>query len=371
MLRALEQTSPEFLFTLLEEEYTKCKKIDWTTIYLVDESDFLNFKMVASNLPISEKEILALQKKTLSSHTAPAMPSKKGQDVISCRRVTSDKTAIYVLSLAYKQNFLGYVFLSARQQITLEDSTIDRLKVMSTITALALKNIELTQELITALDKKEMFMSAAAHELRTPLAVIDSYTQLMQKSVANDKPIKPKWVKTIYRNIRKLNNLVSDLFTSAEISRNLFTYSPRRINMTTLVTNIVNETRTMYDQTIDYEPSNSPIYISGDKNKLAMVLTNSINNAAKYSSKSSTIKIKCCQVKDHIKIVVSDSGIGIPKNELPQVFEKNFQGTNKKRTGLGLGLYLCKKIIDAHNGSITLSSKVSSGTTVTILLPIS
>ena len=215
-------------------------------------------------------------------------------------------------------------------------------------------------------------MSTAAHELKTPLTTIYAYAQLAQKSTNTKNSIKSDWIDTIISNCVRLQNLIQDLFSMSQMSAGLFEYSMRDVHLGKLLTKIVNDTALISKRTIQFENSlqSSTDTVDADASKLELAFQNIIGNAIKYSSHDTPVRISLHKKGDHLTVCIIDTGKGIEKKDLKHVFEKFFRGKQNGVSGIGLGMFLCKEIIQAHHGDISIKSKVHVGTTVFVRLPV-
>jgi signal transduction histidine kinase len=174
-----------------------------------------------------------------------------------------------------------------------------------------------------------------------------------------------------------LNKLIEEILTVSRIQRGTL----RLVHQRFYPAAVLSATRQMMDGlaqrkdiTIHYE-ENLPEHLTalGDSTRCEQVLQNLISNALKFSETGATVIVKSNQNDDHWHIQVIDQGIGIPEAEIPHLFERFYRATNASSAqiqGTGLGLYVCKAIIEGHGGQISLSSREGEGTTASFTIPL-
>jgi len=172
----------------------------------------------------------------------------------------------------------------------------------------------------------------------------------------------------------RLTKMVGELLTLSRMDSSDENYNMKLLNLTNLVDNIISTMRIQAQKkeiSLIYDLYNN-IYILGDKEKLSQVIINIIENSIKYSYKSSEIKVFIERDDNYAILWIEDRGIGIPKSEIDNVFERFYRSNNVKGyKGTGLGLAISKEIIEAHNGKIEIKSEEDKGTVVKIILPVS
>lgn len=219
---------------------------------------------------------------------------------------------------------------------------------------------------------KSELVSTVSHELRTPLASVLGFAELMLT-----KDLKPerqkRYLETIHKEASRLTNLINDFLDIQRMESGKQIYEKKKIDLVALVKNIVTTFKTTNKQhqfIIETEKSN--IFSLGDEEKLIQLFTNLISNAVKFSPNGGkvTIRLTC---KDQLVCSVEDEGLGIPEDELSKLFQKFYRIDNSDRRkigGTGLGLAISKKIVEAHNGVISVSSTLGQGSTFFVTLPL-
>lgn len=219
-------------------------------------------------------------------------------------------------------------------------------------------------------EKQKQFVTNVSHELRTPLTTILGYIDLL-KNKGTDKNIFETCIKHLESSSDRLLRLINDLLDLSTLAKYEFEVQPKNTNLTELLTEISNQMSIKakkFEITIKNELDNIP-NVMLDPTRIKQVFVNLIDNAIKYS-KGSEIKIKLFHSHPYVFVIISDNGMGIPKESLSKIFEP-FYRVDKNRArnigGNGLGLSISKEIIENHNGSIEIIN--NNGTQVHIKLP--
>ena len=236
-----------------------------------------------------------------------------------------------------------------------------------------------TEELIKANDDlvskdklRDEFLKIASHEMRTPIQPILGYTELYMKGL-----VKPeKALSEIYREAKRLRQLTSDILDVSKIDSNNIEYRLERLDVAELISTIVENMKLQATPDVSLHTKFDPriSHVTADRERLAQVFTNILGNALKFTL-AGKIEVETFYVSttDSLRIEFRDSGPGIPSIIVPRLFEKfatvDVEGRN--RNGTGLGLYLCKKIVEQHGGIIEAQNKPNGcGAMFVVLLPI-
>ena len=233
----------------------------------------------------------------------------------------------------------------------------------------------------TEQDKEErerrLFVSNVSHELRTPLTSVKSYLEALDEGALYE-PVAPDFIKVSLNETNRMMRMVTDLLHLSRIDNATSHLDVELINFTAFITFILNRFDKMRSQDEDkkYElvrdyPINS-VWIEIDTDKMTQVIDNILNNAIKYSPDGGKITVSMKTTDDQMILSISDQGLGIPKEDLPKIFDR-FYRVDKARSraqgGTGLGLAIAKEIIKQHNGFIWAKSEYGKGSTFTIVLP--
>ena len=224
-------------------------------------------------------------------------------------------------------------------------------------------------------DHQREFVANVSHELRTPLTSIQGFVETL---LANPSPKhNSKFLNIIQRHTKRLHAIVEDLLTLAQLERmnTKEQLSFLKFDIESIITSAMQTCeQECKKKDIQMKLKKNPItgYYEGRDLLLEQALINLIDNAIKYSPHGTNIIIECKEKNDHVFISIKDQGKGIPSNHLPRLFER-FYVVDKSRDirqgGTGLGLSIVKRIVDLHEGNISIESSLGNGSTFTISLP--
>lgn len=209
-----------------------------------------------------------------------------------------------------------------------------------------------------------------AHELRTPLTTVQGHMEAMLDGIwAMDK----ERLNSCYEEIIRIRKLIGSIENLSGAENENVLLHKETFDLSRLIVRLLNNYENEFlarDIRIDYKAE--PVMLKADQDKLSQVLNNLLSNAAKYSREGGNIMIKTKQEGNDIRLSVKDTGIGIPKEDLPYIFERFYRADksrNRETGGIGIGLTITRAIIKAHGGTITAKSDYGSGTEFIIRLP--
>lgn len=220
---------------------------------------------------------------------------------------------------------------------------------------------------------RDEFLTAAAHDLRTPLTALISRTQLIGRRVARkpDTPIDPNEIKMIETDLLRLNELINELLDTARAERGQLIGERQQVDLAQLALDTRTRRRWDVDQLVVDAPE--PVIAELDATRIVQLIDNLVENAVKYSNPGAEIRLAVGIAGDEARMTVTDHGVGIPPEDLPHIFDRFHRANNVSRVhtpGLGLGLYICRGIVEEHGGRIDVESTVGQGTTFTVSLPL-
>jgi PAS domain S-box-containing protein len=242
--------------------------------------------------------------------------------------------------------------------------------------SVALENARLYEDAQSANRMKDEFLAVLSHELRTPLNAIVGYARLLRGGILPpDKAA--RGLETLERNATWLTQIVEDVLDVSRIVSGKIRLDVQAVELPLIIDNAIASMQPAADakgvrlQTI-IDPGVGPV--SGDPGRLQQVVWNLVSNAVKFTPKKGRVQVRLERVNSHVEIVVSDTGIGIPPDFLPYVFERFRQadaGTTRKTGGLGLGLAIVRHIVEMHGGTVEASSAgEQQGATFHVRLPL-
>lgn len=226
-------------------------------------------------------------------------------------------------------------------------------------------------------EAKDEFLSMASHQLRTPLTSVKGYiSMVLEGDVGKITSTQRKLLSEAFISSERMVHLINDFLNVSRLQTGKFILERRATDLAKVVDQEVDSLQTTakaHDLTLKFrKPSYFPIlYI--DENKLRQVLMNFIDNAIYYSHEGTTIDVKLEVIDGDVILTVHDTGIGVPKSEQAHLFGKFFRATNARKQrpdGTGVGLFLAKKVIVAHGGSMVFESVEDEGSTFGFRLPV-
>ena len=225
--------------------------------------------------------------------------------------------------------------------------------------------------------ERRLFVSNVSHELRTPLTSVKSYLEALDEGALSE-PVAPDFIKVSLDETNRMMRMVTDLLHLSRIDNATSQLDVELINFTAFITFILNRFDKMrgpdeekkYELVRDY-PITS-VWIEIDTDKMTQVIDNILNNAIKYSPDGGKITVTMKTTDDQMILSISDQGLGIPKQDLPRIFDRFYRvdrARSRAQGGTGLGLAIAKEIIKQHKGFIWAKSEYGKGSTFTIVLP--
>ena len=225
--------------------------------------------------------------------------------------------------------------------------------------------------------ERRLFVSNVSHELRTPLTSVKSYLEALDEGALSE-PVAPDFIKVSLGETNRMMRMVTDLLHLSRIDNATTHLDVELINFTAFITFILNRFDKMrgsdeekkYELVRDY-PITS-VWIEIDTDKMTQVIDNILNNAIKYSPDGGKITVTMKTTDDQMILSISDQGLGIPKQDLPRIFDRFYRvdrARSRAQGGTGLGLAIAKEIIKQHKGFIWAKSEYGKGSTFTIVLP--
>ena len=234
-----------------------------------------------------------------------------------------------------------------------------------------------TQEFVQANATKDAFLSLVSHELKTPLTSLKIRTQLLRRKReridADD--VVSLGLEDMERSISRLEVLITDLLDASLIETNMFVLHRKRCDLVELCRHLIEEYTAGKLPSLRFEAPDEPIEAEVDPDRISQVMLNLLTNAHKHSPEGYPITVTLQQADFEAIISVRDMGEGIPADALPHIFEQyyrapNVEGTMDSRNGLGLGLYISRKLVERHVGHIDVQSAPGEGSVFSVVLPL-
>lgn len=231
---------------------------------------------------------------------------------------------------------------------------------------------------ITALRKEAVFrrefLGNLAHELKTPVFSIQGYILTLLEGGLEDEKVNRKFLERAAFSTERMVEIIEDLDQIMKLESDEIKLKLQVFDMLKLAKEIVvflEEKSHEKSISIKIEKKEGPVYVKADRAKIGRVLTNLISNAINYSNENTEINIQFYPLGESMVTEISDNGIGIAERDIPRLFERFYrveQSRNRNAGGSGLGLSICKHIIESHNETITVKSKLGQGSTFSFSL---
>ena len=291
--------------------------------------------------------------------------------------VTSDSEAIpsQVMELFQKavdteKEQMGEISMQGRHWVILVSPLYSNRFIRGAVAVLR----DMTEE--RQLDKmRQDFIANVSHELRTPISMLQGYSEAIVDDIAETQEEKKEMAKVIYDESLRMGRLVNELLDLARMEAGHIQLTIESVNISSFMNRIIHKFQGLVKENeihLSFEMEGDVAPVSFDPDRIEQVLTNLIDNAIRHTPKGGSVKLRIAPDAMGTLVEVTDSGSGIPEEDLPFVFERFYKADKARtrgRAGTGLGLAIAKNIIDAHRGHISVQSKFGHGTTFSFLLP--
>ncbi|WP_312652580.1 sensor histidine kinase [Aminipila sp.] len=275
-------------------------------------------------------------------------------------------------SNSISKKFLNPIYVIKENAKLIEQGKYKNLKEVETNTVelyeLSISVKELAERLNSQESLRKRMTTDIAHELRTPLAAIQSHIEAFLDGVwePNDEKLS-----VIHGEIIRLTKLINELSELSIVEDDEINLKLSNVDISSTLNNIIESYEPMFlDKNINIDKNiQNDVNFMGDIDYLKRIFVNIISNAIKYTNENGSVSVSLEQIKDKIKIIVKDTGIGIPKEDLKYIFERFYRSDlsrNRHTGGTGIGLTITKALVEAHGGTIKIDSEVGKGTNVIV-----
>lgn len=266
---------------------------------------------------------------------------------------------------------LGGLFLGHSKAARFTAEHQDLVTNIAAQAAITLDNSKLFERVKALSDKKDEFIALASHELRTPLTTINGYLQMLAKT-EKDQMSELFLNKSLYQ-VNKLNTLVEDLLNMSRIEAGRMEFNTEDFDLCDLLRDVTHTfSYTTKTHRLIHELGDKPAMVHADKQRIEQAINNLMSNAVKYSPKADKVYLKLIlNPQGEVEVAIRDDGIGLSQEQQKKLFSRFYRaGNHKGISGLGLGLYLTKQIIDRHQGRLHLKSESGKGSEFIFTLPL-
>jgi PAS domain S-box-containing protein len=277
--------------------------------------------------------------------------------------------------LMAENRLLGTLSFASRIKDQFDPSEVAFLETICQYVTVAYERLRLLNELKEADCRKDEFLATLAHELRNPLAPVRNAVQVLRFKGADESEL--RWSRDVIdRQVAHMTRLIDDLLDISRITRNKIELRKERVDLAEVVREAVETSQPLIERsghhlTVTLPPE--PIYLHADLLRLSQVLTNLLTNAAKYTDRGGDIWLTVERQAGEVVVRVKDTGVGIPAEKLPGLFQMFFQvdrALGRSQGGLGIGLSLVRRLVELHGGSVKAhSAGRGQGSEFTVLLP--
>jgi len=300
----------------------------------------------------------------------------------------SQKTAVgqrfmETLSDQDLQNLVSVAIKTQKQQHTDVDLTQPKIYISAIATPLIgegndNKGVLLVLHDLTRIRQvdvtRKQFVSNVSHELRSPLASINAMVETLEDGALEDTNVSKEFIGRIHRDVDRMRDIVEELLELSRLESGLFPLALIEVNPYSLIQEIKSVFQSQAENkniSITLNDSDNIPNIKCEKRKIHQVLSNLVDNSLKFTPDAGHIQISVALAGNSVLFEVSDSGLGIPQEDQPHVFERFYRvDSSREHKGTGLGLSIAKHIIEAHGGTITLTSSEGHGSNFAFTIPI-
>jgi signal transduction histidine kinase len=348
---------------------------DWSAVDLADEGGAAR-RAAISHLPRLPEGCLP------SQHAGPVpsaaavvervLQSGISEMVGSGSGSGDEKGEAMVVALAARGRTMGALTLSSSRGARFGEEELLLAEELARRASMALDNARLYREAQQAVRVRDEFLSVASHELRTPLTPLTLRLHSMARRAREGRPVDLHATESAVRHVQRMTELVDDLLDVSRIEAGKLELRRAPLPLVPLVRELVYTfSQSLPDRVLHFDPSESPV-VFADRARIEQVVTNLLDNALKYSPAGGEVRVELEQSGGEAVLSIADSGIGIPPDLQKRLFQRYFRAPNAKQTtwGLGLGLFICRDIVERHGGRIWVQSEEEKGATFFVALPL-
>lgn len=265
---------------------------------------------------------------------------------------------------------IGGLFFCHQNKAVFKDEHEELVLTVASQAAIAIENSRLFKEVQELSAKKDEFIAMASHELKTPMTSLFGFLQLANRNIVEG--VSKNLIEKSIKQLQKMIVLVTDLFDVSKIQAGKLQLNVEQLNIAVLVQEMKESFLQAHPEHILTIEMPEGSFVNADRMRLEQVLTNLLNNAVKYAPQQKTIELKVLHMDKAVHVSVKDFGPGITEENQRYIFGQFYQAKENRdsSSGLGLGLFISKDIIERHGGQIWVESKPGNGATFNFSLPL-
>lgn len=369
-LKFLKMLTIDETYKLIAEEGKKLVKADYGSIFLVRDGQLKRAYASDPKLYLIEHRKGGFIVKVSKSLRPLIIDSGNLNKIHPRLKELGIKSGI-IIPIFNRNKIIGILAFMSRKPDFFNKESIDALKLFGQTASLAIRKAELYEESKLSLEARDLFISMAAHKLRTPVTIINGYTRLLHSKLAGgDKP-ESRWIPNLSWETVRLGYLINELLEVDRIKIGALKYFFKECSLLEIIQRAMSDLRFMHPEhtiVLDNRLVKKKDLIIADFDKILHIIVNILDNAAKFSSPDKNITLQLKNKSPHIYLTITDRGQGMSKEDLDGIFKKFYKGRAHTIEGMGLGLFLVKNIVQQHRGEISVKSQENKGTTVEIKL---
>lgn len=373
------------LISLLDEEVDSLiDEIRPAIVLINSKPDLAQWSKAAKNIPfkwLPTIQLFDVDKHLIEAHGPPGIETLYDQSVREIDRQDPDPDVrLFSTEIKDGSKLAGYLQIQLSMR-SVDHATVQYINTMSLITPLLIIlsgvagyffSAKAARPLEESFELLRRFMNDAGHELSTPISIIQANAEAMELDLSENEPALSK-LTIINRSTERMGRLVSDLMLLSKMESPQLHQRKSTIQFDSVVKGVLEEFAELFkNKGIDLDCTQMPsVTMHGDSDSLKRLITNLLQNALRYTDQGGKVTVGLETLGRYVKLEVRDTGIGIPSESLPKIFDR-FYRVDKSRSraqgGVGLGLSIVRAIVDSHKGRIEVTSDVGKGTTFSITL---
>jgi len=370
---ASELSESEYSALLMYEGETKLLKILATT-----NEDKESTKRIRVPLENSLAGTVYTQRQSIVVRNARNDPRVS----FEIQKVLGNAYSLIAVPMLFRGETIGVIeTINKRNRLDYSDDDVTILETLASQAAVAVMSSLMLEEMRTAYQeleeserKKSDFIAIASHELRTPLGLILGHATTVYDGITD--PNLKQQLEVIVRSATRLKKIVEDFSSIPGLQEGATPLFRKKVGICNLVSEVTASFKKhahLKNITLKCNTPQQEFQVEGDREKLALVLSNLLENAVSYTNNNGHVYVTVERLSGYVKVSVLDNGIGIPAKDLPRIFDRFYQvegHLRRRHGGMGLGLSVAKAMVEMHNGQIWVESVEGKGSNFSFLLPL-